>query len=60
MSARQLAEELLPDTSVDTILRWAREGTIPSRKRGQKVFFLRYEIDEWLIGDGTRDGPATP
>jgi excisionase family DNA binding protein len=56
LSARQVAE-LLPDTNVKTIQRWARDGTIPSRKRGGKVFFLRAEVTDWLVGGGTR-GPT--
>ena len=58
MTAQQLADELLPDTSRDTILRWARDGTLPCRKRGAKVYFIRPEIEDWLLADGTRERAA--
>lgn len=32
-----------------TIADWARQGKIPSRKRGRTRFFLRWEIEEWLM-----------
>ena len=31
-----------------TIEDWARRGVIPSRKRGKRRFFLRWQIEEWL------------
>lgn len=33
----------------DTILRWARRGTIPSRKFGRMTRFDRKEIEAWLL-----------
>jgi phage terminase Nu1 subunit (DNA packaging protein) len=30
---------------------WARRGMVPSRKRGRRQFFLRWEIENWLIED---------
>jgi excisionase family DNA binding protein len=32
-----------------TIEDWARRGVIPSRKRGRRRFYLRWEIEAWLI-----------
>ncbi|HMJ33361.1 MAG TPA: helix-turn-helix domain-containing protein [Baekduia sp.] len=34
-----------------TIEDWARRGVIPSRKRGKRRFFLRWQIEEWLTRD---------
>lgn len=38
-------------TSKSTIEDWARRGVIPSRKRGRRRFFLRWEVEAWLIAD---------
>ncbi len=45
--ARLLA---MPKSTVDD---WARRGVLPSRKRGKRRFFLRWEIEHWLV---TKDG----
>jgi excisionase family DNA binding protein len=34
-----------------TVEDWARRGVIPSRKRGKRRFFLRWEIESWLIAE---------
>lgn len=34
-----------------TIEEWARQGVVPSRKRGRRRFYLRWEIYEWLAAD---------
>jgi excisionase family DNA binding protein len=34
-----------------TVEDWARRGAIPSRKRGKRRFFLRWEIESWLVAD---------
>jgi excisionase family DNA binding protein len=34
-----------------TVLDWASAGTIPSRKRGRRVLFIRWEIEAWLLAD---------
>ncbi len=47
MTAPEVAELL--GTSKSTIEDWARRGVIPSRKRGRRRFFLRWEIEAWLI-----------
>lgn len=47
MTAAEVAELLR--TSKSTIEDWARRGVIPSRKRGRRRFFLRWEIEAWLI-----------
>jgi excisionase family DNA binding protein len=31
-----------------TVEEWARRGLLPSRKRGKRRFFLRWEIEAWL------------
>ncbi len=49
MTAEDVAELLC--TSKSTIEDWARRRVIPSRKRGRRRFFLRWEIEAWLIAD---------
>lgn len=49
MTSAEVAELLR--TSKSTIEDWARRGVIPSRKRGRRRFFLRWEIEAWLIAD---------
>jgi len=34
-----------------TIEDWARRGVVPSRKRGKRRLFLRWEIEAWLVAD---------
>jgi excisionase family DNA binding protein len=49
LKAGEVAEILgVPES---TIADWARRGVIPSRKRGRRRFFLRWEIEAWLIAD---------
>jgi excisionase family DNA binding protein len=49
MTARDVAELLgIPKSTVED---WARRGTIPSRKRGRRRFFLRSEVEQWLEAD---------
>ena len=31
-----------------TIEDWARRGLMPSRKRGKRRFYLRWEVEAWL------------
>jgi excisionase family DNA binding protein len=31
-----------------TVEDWARRGVLPSRKRGKRRFYLRWEIEAWL------------
>lgn len=47
MTARDVAELLAVPKS--TIEEWARRGLVPSRKRGKRRFFQRWEIREWLV-----------
>jgi excisionase family DNA binding protein len=32
-----------------TVLRWARDGRIPSVVAGRTVFFLRPDVDAWIV-----------
>ncbi len=32
-----------------TVEDWARRDVLPSRKRGRRRLFLRWEVEEWLI-----------
>ena len=44
LTAREAAQ-LLPSTSAQTILRWAREGSIPSvRLPSGRVFFVKADV----------------
>jgi excisionase family DNA binding protein len=47
LRAREVAELL--DVPTSTVQDWARRAVIPSRKRGRHRFFLRWEIQAWLI-----------
>jgi excisionase family DNA binding protein len=39
---------------LSTVHDWARQGRLPSRKRGRHRLFLRSEVEAWLLAD---DGP---
>ena len=41
----------LLDVPKSTVEDWARRGVIPSRKRGKRRFFLRWEVEAWLTAD---------
>jgi excisionase family DNA binding protein len=47
MRAAEVAELLGVPTG--TVYTWAREGVIPSRKRGRHRLFLRSEIEAWIL-----------
>ncbi|MCD6359975.1 MAG: helix-turn-helix domain-containing protein [Armatimonadetes bacterium] len=55
MTAEQAAKYL--QTSVYTVKRRARDGTIPAAKIGREWRFLRSELEKWLAGGGTRSRP---
>jgi len=55
MTAEQAAEYL--QTSVYTLKRHAREGTIPAAKLGREWRFLRSELEAWLSAGGTEERP---
>lgn len=49
MSAAEVALLLgVPKTTVED---WARRGVVPSRKRGRRRMFLRWEIEDWLVAE---------
>jgi len=49
MSATDVAGLLgAPKSTVED---WARRGVIPSRKRGRRRLFLRWEVEAWLVAD---------
>jgi excisionase family DNA binding protein len=60
MTAEQAAEFL--QTSVHTVKRRAREGSIPAAKIGREWRFLKSELEAWLAAGGThkRSGEQTP
>jgi excisionase family DNA binding protein len=46
LRASEVGELLgVPKSTVDD---WARRQVIPSRKRGRRRFYLRWEIEAWL------------
>jgi excisionase family DNA binding protein len=49
MTAQEVAD--LVSSSKSTVEDWARQGTIPSRKRGRRRLFLRWEVEAWLIAE---------
>jgi excisionase family DNA binding protein len=49
LRAAEVAELL--DVPRSTIEGWARRGVVPSRKRGRRRFYLRWEIEAWLIAE---------
>lgn len=49
MSAAQVGALL--NVQKTTIEDWARRGVIPSRKRGRRRLFLRWEVEEWLVAE---------
>jgi len=55
MTAEQAAEYL--QTSVYTVKRHAREGTLPGAKLGREWRFLRSELEAWLSAGGTGKRP---
>ena len=52
MRAGDVAELL--DVPKSTVEDWARRGLLPSRKRGKRRFYLRWEVEAWL----TTEDPA--
>jgi excisionase family DNA binding protein len=49
MCAAEVAVLLgVPKTTVED---WARRGVVPSRKRGRRRMFLRWEIEDWLVAE---------
>ncbi len=49
MTAAEVAQLLrTPKTTVEE---WARRGKIPSRKRGRRRLFLRWEVEDWLLAE---------
>lgn len=39
---------ILAGFTPNTIRRWARQGRIPSRNIGQRVRFVRAEVEQWI------------
>jgi excisionase family DNA binding protein len=49
MTAAEVADLLAMPKS--TVEEWARRGVLPSRKRGRRRFYLRWEVRAWLVAD---------
>jgi excisionase family DNA binding protein len=47
MTATSVAELL--GVKKSTVEDWARRGVIPSRKRGRRRIFLRWEVEAWVV-----------
>ena len=49
MRAHEVADLLgIPKSTVED---WARRGLVPSRKRGKRRFYLRWEVEAWLTAE---------
>jgi excisionase family DNA binding protein len=46
LSAKEAAK-LLQDIHVNTLLLWARQGKVPSRRIGRRVTFRKSELNRW-------------
>lgn len=40
-----------------TIYRWVRAGTFPAKRAGNGRGWLRSDVERWLNGGGSNDGP---
>lgn len=49
MSSEEVA--VLIEVKRKTVEEWARRKRIPSRKRGRRRIFLRWEVEDWLIAE---------
>ncbi len=38
-----------------TVYQWISKGLVPVNKRGKRLYFLKSQVDEWLIGGRCRD-----
>lgn len=48
--------EYLPDKPAkQTVYGWVCNKSIPYHKKGKKLQFLKNEIDQWLLSDGTEE-----
>lgn len=46
MRAQDVAD--LTGIPKSTVYQYAREGRLPSRRRGRHLLFLRFEVEHWL------------
>lgn len=51
MTVREVADFLR--VSTQTVHNYAKRGTLPSRKMGGRVVFLRPQLEEFLWGENT-------
>ena len=50
MSAHEMAEYLKVD--IDSVYKWAQEGTMPARRINTAWLFDRREVDSWIAQGG--------
>ncbi len=48
---KELCEYLPDKPAQQTVYEWANKRIIPFHKRGKKLFFLKSEIDNWMLSD---------
>lgn len=52
MDIKQLREYLPTHPAAVTVYGWVRNGKIPFRKAGKRIFFDKEEIDSWTKNGG--------
>jgi len=53
LNIKQLCVYLPDKPSIQTVYGWVNKRLIPFHKKGKKLYFLKNQIDEWLI-DGKK------
>ena len=50
---KELCEYLPDKPAQQTVYEWVNKRIIPYHKRGKKLFFLKSEIDKWMMSDNS-------
>lgn len=53
-SVDELSEYLPQRPAKQTIYGWTSNRIIPYHKKGKNIYFLKSEIDAWLLGEGRK------
>lgn len=48
---KELCDYLPDKPAQQTVYEWVNKRIIPYHKRGKKLFFLKSEIDKWMLSD---------